>query len=64
MRDLRFESFEDIKNNTAVKYILEEDGSIMIEVVGISFMLKDMGTAVKIYKYGKDCWLYAGKYSK
>ena len=64
MRDLKFETFEDIQNDAAVKEFLEEDGSVMVEVVGISFMLKDMGAAVKVFKYGRDSWLYAGKFNK
>jgi hypothetical protein len=62
MRTLKFETFEEVKNDAAVREYLEADGNIMIEVVGIQFMLEDIGAAVKVYKYGKDCWLYAGKY--
>lgn len=64
MSTLKYETFEEVENDTAVKEVLETDGRVWVEVVGIQFMIENNGTTVKIYKYGKDKWLFAGKYSK
>jgi hypothetical protein len=61
---LKFNNFEDIRSDITVRDMIERTDGVNIEVVGIEFFVRSVGDCVKVYKMGRDGWIYAGKFKK
>ena len=64
MNTLKYNTFEELQADKTVRVMIEQSSGVEIEVIGITFFVRDAGEAVKVYQKRGTEWLYAGKYNK